>query len=79
MHHLLVGDELLQRNNPPLLKRRRPDPEHPNYGIPASEWPIIVQRVAEQKESLRTVAAAYRVLHETIRRIVLHVQKRHRS
>ncbi len=77
VHHLLAGDELLQRNNPPLLKRRRPGPKHPNYGIPASEWPTVVQRVAEQKESLRTVAAAYRVSHETIRRIVLHVQKLH--
>jgi hypothetical protein len=74
-HHLLVEDELLLRSNPPLLKCRWPDPKHPNYSIPASEWSTIVQRVAEQKESLRTVAAAYGVSHETIRRIMLHVQE----
>ena len=75
VHHLLAGDELSQSSDPPLLKRRRPGPKHPNYGIPASEWPIVVQRVVEQKEPLRTVAAAYGVSHETIRRIVLHVKK----
>jgi len=32
-----------------------------------------MQRVVEQKEPLRTVA--YGVSHETIRRIVLHVQQ----
>ena len=73
--HLLAGDELVQRSDPPLLKRRRPGPKRPNYGLPASEWPIIVQHVVEQQESLRNVAAAYGVSHETIRRIVLHVQK----
>ncbi|MGZ3616702.1 MAG: hypothetical protein ACXVDN_24430 [Ktedonobacteraceae bacterium] len=77
VQHLLVGDELFQRSNPPLLKHRRPGPEHPNYGIPAELWPSIVHRVVEQKEPLRTVAAAYGVSHETIRRIVLHVQKLH--
>ena len=35
----------------------------------------MVQRVLEQQESLRTVAAAYGVSHETIRRILLVVQK----
>jgi hypothetical protein len=29
VQHLLKGDELFQRSNPPLLKRRRPGPEHP--------------------------------------------------
>jgi hypothetical protein len=75
VHHLLREDELVQRNNPPLIKHRRPGPKHPNYGIPASEWPIVVQRVVEQKEPLRTVAAAYSVSHETIRRIMHHVQQ----
>ena len=45
--------------------------------FPLQTWPTVVQRVVEQKESLRTVAAAYGVSHETIRRIVLHVQKQH--
>jgi DeoR/GlpR family transcriptional regulator of sugar metabolism len=33
--------------------------------------------VVEQKESLRTVAAAYGVSPETIRRLLLHTQKPH--
>ena len=77
VQHLLAEDELVQRSNPPLLKHRRPGPKHPNYGIPAELWPTVVQRVVEQKEPLRTVAAAYGVSHETIRRIMLHVQKQH--
>ena len=74
VQHLLAGDELFQRSNPPLLRHRRPGPEHPNYGIPAELWPTVVHLVVEQKEPLRTVAAAYGVSHETIRRIMLHVQ-----
>ncbi len=46
-----------------------------HIGLPASEWLTVVQRVVDQQESLRTVATAYGVSHETIRRIVLHVQK----
>ena len=72
---LLAGDELVQSSDPPLLKRRRPGPKHPNYGIPAELWPTVEQRMVEQKEPLRTVAAAYGVSHETIRRILLHIQK----
>jgi len=34
-----------------------------------------VQRVLEQKEPLHIVAAAFGVSHETIRRIMLDVQK----
>jgi hypothetical protein len=56
-------------------RQRQPGPKHPNYGIPTELWPIIVQRVVEQNEPLRSVAAAYGVSHETIRRIMLHVQK----
>jgi hypothetical protein len=58
-----------------VIKHRRPGPKHPAYGLPTSHWPTVVQRVMEQKEPLRTVAAAYGVSHETIRRIMLHVQK----
>ena len=75
VQHLLAGDELAQSRNPPLLKRRRPGPKHPNYGLPADLWPTVVQRVVEQKELLRTVAAAYDVSHETIRRIIRHILK----
>jgi hypothetical protein len=79
VQQLLARNQLFQSRNPPLLKRRRPGPKHPNYGIPADLWPTVVQRVVEQKEPLRTVAAAYGVSHETIRRIVFHVQKQHRQ
>ena len=75
VQHLLVEDKLVQRSNPPLLKIRRPGPKRPNYGIPTELWPIIMHRVVEQKEPLRCVAAAYGVSHETIRRIMRHVQK----
>jgi hypothetical protein len=75
VQHLLAADELDQSSNPPFLKRRRPGPKQPNYGIPADLWPTVVHRVVEQQEPLRTVAATYGVSHETIRRIVLHVQK----
>ena len=75
VQHLLTEDTLIQRSNPPLFKHRRPGPKHPNYSIPAELWPTVVQRVVEQKEPLRIVAAAYGVSQETIRRIILHVQK----
>jgi hypothetical protein len=75
VQHLLKEDHLFQRTNPPLLKHRRTGPKHPNYGIPAEHWPTVIHRVAKQKEPLRTVAAAYGVSHETIRRIMVHIQK----
>jgi len=59
-----------------VIKQRRPRAKRPAYGLPASEWPTVLHRVVKQKEPLRTVAAAYGVSHETIRRIMLHVQKR---
>jgi hypothetical protein len=58
-----------------VIKHRHAGPKHPVYGIPTSEWPTVVHRVVEQKESLRSVAAAYGVSHETIRRIMFHVEK----
>ena len=75
VQHLLAEDELFQRSNPPIIMHRRPGPKHPKYGIPASHWPTVVQRVVEKKEPPRTVAAAYGVSHETIRRLMHHVQK----
>jgi len=74
VQHPLAEDELFQ-SHPPLLKHRRPGPKQPNNGIPADLWPTVVQRVVEQKEPLRTVAAAYDVSHETIRRIIRHILK----
>jgi hypothetical protein len=76
VQHLLAEDETTEGSHPPaVIKHRRPGPKHPAYGIPASQWPTVVQRVVEQKEPLRTVAAAYGVSHETIRRILLHAHK----
>jgi hypothetical protein len=76
VQYLLAEDETAEGSQPPaVIKHRRPGPKHPAYGIPASHWPIVVHRVVEKKEPLRTVAAAYGVSHETIRRIMLHVQE----
>ena len=72
---LLAEDETPEGSHPPVMKYRRPGPKHLVYSIPPFEWSRVLQRVMEQKEPLRTVAAAYGVSHETIRRIVLHVQK----
>jgi hypothetical protein len=72
VQRLLAGDETPEGSHPPVMKYRRPGPKHLSYGIPTSEWPTVVHRVVEQKESLRTVAAAYGVSYETIRRILLH-------
>ena len=41
--------------------------------FPLNAGPTVVHRVVEQKEPLRTVAAAYGVSHETIRRIIAHI------
>lgn len=76
VQHLLAEDEAPQGSHPPVMKHRRPGPKHPTYGIPTSEWSIVVQRVVELKEPLRTVAAAYGVSHETIRRILLLTRQR---
>ena len=76
VQYLIARDGKPDGGHPPaLIKHRRPGPKHSTYGIPTSEWPTVVQRVVEQKESLRTVAEAYGVSHETIRRIMRHVQK----
>jgi hypothetical protein len=75
MQHLLAEDETTEGSHPPaVIKHRRPGPRHQKFSIPAELWSTVVQRVVEQKEPLRTVAAAYGVSHETIRRIMLRVQ-----
>ncbi len=76
MRDWLAHDEIHDVIPPPaVIKQRRLGPKRPAYGLPASEWPTVRQRVVEQKEPLRTVVAAYGISHETIRRILLHVQK----
>ncbi len=74
VQRMLAADETSNGKHP-LMKHRRPGPKHPAYGIPTSEWQTVVHHVVEQKESLHTVAAAYGVSQETIRRILLHIQK----
>ncbi len=73
VQQLLAEDESTGESHPPLLKHRRPGSKQPNYGIPAELWPTVVDRVVEQKEPLRSVAAAYGFSHETIRRLLLRV------
>jgi len=52
-----------------LRAQRRPGPLKPHYGVPRSEWLIILRRV-EQGESLRGIAQDYHVSYQTIHRIV---------
>jgi len=71
VQRLLAEEETAEASSPPaVIKQRRPGPKQPADGLPASHWPIVVHRVVEQKEPLRTVAAAYGVSPETIRRVV---------
>jgi hypothetical protein len=72
-----ASEESVEGSPPPAVnKQRRPGPKRPADALSASEWPTVLQRVVEQKEPLRTVATAFGVSPETIRRILLHVQKR---
>ena len=75
VQRLLAEDEAPEGSHPHVMKHLRPGPKRPIYGIPASEWPTVVRRVEEKKEPLRSVAAAYGASHETILRILRHVQQ----
>ena len=56
--------------------KRRPGPKHPQDGLPAEDWPMVLHRVVENNEPLRQVADEYDVSHETIRRLILHAKPR---
>ena len=71
---MLAHDEAHDVSPPPMVSKRRPGPIHPKYSLPAEHWPTVIHRVVEQKEPLRTVAAAYGVSPETIRRL-LHIHQ----
>ena len=58
-----------------MVGKRRPGPKQPKYGLPTERWPMIIHRVVENTEPLRAVAQEYGVSPETIRRLMLHVQK----
>ena len=75
VQQLLAHDKTHDASPPPLVGKRRPWPRQPNYAIPPEHWPTIIHRVVENNEPLRQVADEYGVTHETIRRIMLHVQK----
>jgi hypothetical protein len=77
VQQLLTHGETPDASPPPIVGKRRPGPKHPNYGIPAEHWPTVVQRVVEKKEPLHSIAAAFGVSHETIRRLLLRVQRQH--
>src|SRR2546430_6110799 len=53
-----------------MIQHRRLGPRNPADGIPSSEWPTVLKRVLEKKESLRNVADDSGVSPETIRRVV---------
>jgi hypothetical protein len=56
---------------PPVIEtQRRPGPKDILYGIPEDQWPTVLQRVLENHEPYRKVAADYGVSRETIRRLV---------
>jgi len=75
VQQLLAHDETHDASPTPIVGKRRPVPKQPHYGIPPEHWPLIIHRVVENNEPLRAVAQEYGVSHETIRRIMLHVQK----
>jgi hypothetical protein len=74
---VLAHNEAHDTSPPAIVGKRRPGPKHPHYGIPTEHWPMIIHRVVEQKEPLRTVAAAYGVSHETIRRLMRAATNEH--
>ena len=63
---------VLSGTNPSLVieTQRRPGPKDIPYGIAEDQWPTMLQRVLENHESYREVAAEYGVSRETIRRLV---------
>jgi len=75
VQQLLAYDETHNASPPPIVSKQRPGPKQPNYGIPTEHWLMIMHRVVENNEPLRAVAHEYGVSHETIRRILLQVQK----
>ncbi len=63
-YHLMDPPDVL------TLPQRRPGPENPHWKIPPSEWPTVLFRVEQNKESLRQIACEYGVSYEAVRRVV---------
>ena len=53
----------------PARKPQHVNPPFPLFKIPRSEWPQVVQRVA-QGESLRQIARSYHTSYEAVRRVL---------
>ena len=49
--------------------QRHSGPDNPQWKIPRSEWPSVLQRV-EQGEMYRQIAKGYGVSYEAVRRVV---------
>ena len=74
---VLAHDEVHDACPPPIVDKRRPGPKHPKYGIPVEHWPMVIHRVVQNNEPLRTVAQEYGVSHETLRRLIRTAAKEH--
>src|SRR5205823_6063120 len=71
LYQRLLALEQVPGSIPPIVSaQQHPGPRESHHGIPAEEWPNVMRRVRENHESLRQVAAAYGVSHETIRRLL---------
>jgi DNA invertase Pin-like site-specific DNA recombinase len=68
----------LLRSSVEIVSPKHPhvNPPPPLYKVPPTEWPRVVQRVA-QGESLRQVARSYGVSYEAIRRILTAARRYH--
>lgn len=76
----LLALEQVLHNIPPIVStQQHPGPCAPHYGIPAEEWPNVVRRVSDNRESLRQVAADYGVSHETVRRVLRTPDRKERD
>ena len=82
MQGLLAHDEAPDASPPPMGGKRRPGPKHPKDGLPAEYWPMVIRRVVENNEPLRTVAQEFGVSSETISRLLLYTlepQRQHEA
>ena len=79
VQQLLAHDEAPDASPPAMGGKRRPGPKHPQYGIPADHWPLVIHRVVENTEPLRPVAKEYGVSSETIRHLLLHALEHQRQ
>ncbi|HLW02760.1 MAG TPA: helix-turn-helix domain-containing protein [Ktedonobacterales bacterium] len=58
----------------PLPQKQHVNPPIPLFKIPPTQWPIVLQRVA-QGESLRQIARSYHTSYEAVRRVLNAARK----